>query len=141
MKSRKRNQDLHELCGQVHSDDGLDPREAYWNRPRSRKKDDRRARPLCKQVFRLLTLAFAGECREPVLRDLDVVGVEPAPDATRLLVFVTVKSPNSGWSAEEIVARLEGICGHLRGEIAVGVTRKRVPELGFRVVPVEEGRA
>ena len=44
---------------------------------------------LGRKAARALRLALAGVCRDPVLQQLDVVRVEPAPDARRLRVIVS----------------------------------------------------
>ena len=70
-----------------------------------------------------------------MLAGLTVATATPAPDASRLLI--TVLDPD-GHSADEIVARLVRIRGHLRAEVALGITRKRVPDLAFVVAACED---
>lgn len=93
---------------------------------------NRKALQLAKQVERALMLAMAGH-PDWVLNDLMVVRVRPAPDTTRLLVSVA-SSTGAGWQAADVLARLVGATGELRGEVATAINRKKVPELAFEVV-------
>jgi ribosome-binding factor A len=72
-----------------------------------------------------------GEMADPLLQDLAVEAVHPAPDATRLLVVLTATRP--AVEASEIFERLEQVRGHLRAEVAAAVNRKRAPELAFQL--------
>ena len=97
------------------------------------KRRDHKTAQLCRQVFRAVSLALA-ECADDVLRELVVHDVEPAPDASRLLVRV-------GFSASVVAADVTGVAdvlgrlgqasGFLRREVATAITRKRAPELMF----------
>jgi ribosome-binding factor A len=107
-----------------------------------RRRESRRASPrhahkdhqLCAQVAALVGAALA-ELEDPWLSCLNVATVAPAPDASRLLV--TVVDPDQH-PADEVIARLFRLRGHLRSEVAVGITRKRAPELAFAVAVSEE---
>jgi len=98
---------------------------------------------LCHQISQTLDEVFA-DCRDDVLRSLHVVAVQPAPDASRLLVTVV---PDGGFSAEgpdpaAIVGQLARASGHLRAEVANAITRKRTPLLSYRLaaaLPDAEG--
>jgi ribosome-binding factor A len=118
------------------------------------RKADQKARQLCRQVYRTLSVALPG-CGDAVLQDLTVVAVDPAPDAGHLLVTVSAgtlggdaDNGNVGNGASnvgdtenrppvglDIVARLAGAAGRLRAEVARDIVRKRAPELSFRVIP------
>ena len=56
---------------------------------------DRKAFQLCHQVAETLEEVLA-ECGDGVLQALRVLDVEPAPDASRLLVTVAVDAPPRG---------------------------------------------
>lgn len=110
-----------------------------------RKKARHKDQQLCRQVAQTLSLALAG-CGDALLRDLYVADVVPAPDAGRLLVSVypmtaltssESNQPGDVMSAEQmsqILGRLEAAAPMLRREVASAITRKRAPELLFRVV-------
>mgnify|MGYP001396217060 CR=1 FL=1 len=93
---------------------------------------DRKAMQLCHQVAVTLSEVLA-ECGDPLLQGLKVLHVEPAPDASRLAVSLT--------SDEEAVERVEDhlakASGHLRGEVAQAITRKRAPVLVYHLAPGE----
>jgi ribosome-binding factor A len=85
---------------------------------------------LCRQVAERLQLTL-GDCGDDLLRDLHVVQVVPAPDATQLLVIVGPGPGESGADPHEVVARLKARAGALRAEVARAITRKRAPALLF----------
>jgi len=96
------------------------------------KRRDHKTAQLCRQVFRAVSLALA-ECADDVLRELIVHDVEPAPDASRLLVRVgfsaAVATDVTG--VADVLGRLGQASGFLRREVATAITRKRAPELLF----------
>lgn len=95
-------------------------------------KASRKALQLCSQVAETLGQVLA-EQEDDDLRDLQVVEVAPAPDASHLLVTVRPFSPQADPVA--LLSRLGDASGRLRTEIASAVTRRRAPALTFRVVP------
>jgi ribosome-binding factor A len=120
------------LCGEIHPEDGMDPREfARKGRPR---KGDRKVRQLCSQVAETLSLVLSGECGDELLQSLQVVSVDPAPDATQLVVTVHADLPGEVADSDEISSRLAKIMVKLRYEVAGAITRKRAPKLVFRVL-------
>jgi ribosome-binding factor A len=96
------------------------------------RKPDRKVHRLCGQVARALGLALSAAA-DDVLRDLVVDSVEPAPDAGRLEVRVTLAAPREGVDPASIVERLERATGFLRSEIAPAIERRKVPQLAFRL--------
>lgn len=103
-----------------------------------RKYGDHKTLRLCDQVSKALALALAGECGDPILQSLNVESVAPAPDASRLLVTVGLTDPTAGLA--DILDRLERAKGLLRSEVARAITRKKAPDLAFRIAPpVENG--
>jgi ribosome-binding factor A len=101
----------------------------------SRRKQNRRKDfQLCGQVRQALTAALCAELDDPLLSELWVVQVEPAPTVSQLQVWVALAqgSPLSA-SPELILARLTRVEGVLRGEVAAAIHRKRVPTLRYAV--------
>ncbi len=95
-----------------------------------------KAKQLCRQVERALTLALL-ECGDPAIQDLAVLSVTPAPDVGRLLVAVRapqIGAEQASSGPAEHLMRLEAVKGKLRSEVASAITRKRAPELIFRVL-------
>ena len=95
---------------------------------------EHKTRQLCRQAYRALVSALAGECGDPVLQGLTVLAVTPGPDASRLLVDVQPGAEALRLPLHEILGRLEHVRGLLRHAVASAIVRKRAPELVFRCV-------
>src|SRR5258708_7480535 len=85
---------------------------------------------VCRQVFDALTYALV-ELDDPVIDELVLVSVTPAPSASR--VQVNLVPAHAGVDREAAVARLAEVAAELREEVAAELTRKRVPELAFHL--------
>lgn len=85
---------------------------------------------LCRQVFDALTYALA-ELDDPIIDDLVLASVVPAPSAARLQV--TLVPSRDGIDPDDALARVRDVADELREEVAAEVTRKRAPELVFRI--------
>lgn len=96
---------------------------------------------LCRQVADTLSLAL-GDCGDDCLRDLHVVRVVPAPDASQLLVIVGSAPGEVPPAPTEVLAHLQARTPWLRGEVAQAITRKRAPSLLFEYLATapEEGK-
>jgi ribosome-binding factor A len=126
----KQNDSLRRWCAQLQDDDGVDPRRYF---AKSRKgQNDHRTRQLCRQVFRALSL-IVPEFNDPILQDIHLTAVVPAPDASRLLVRFESRRTLSDREREKILAGLDRIRGPLRGEVARAITRRRTPDLTFEL--------
>jgi ribosome-binding factor A len=114
--------DVRELCEQPGDGDGIDLR---FDLKEGGRKDRRKALQLCAQVERALMLGLS-ECQDQCLQNLQVVGVEPAPYTTRLLVRL------EGAEADAEVRQALACCkGALRTLVAQEITRKKAPDLVF----------
>lgn len=115
MISKKRLEAIRrELCSELGPDDGLEPRRRDRSSEPRRDVHDLR---LCGQVARILSLE---------LDDVLVERVEPAPDATRLRV----------WVHTDDLGALERRRPQLREAVATAIRRRRAPDLVFaRVLP------
>jgi ribosome-binding factor A len=85
---------------------------------------------VCRQVFDALSLALA-ELDDPLIEELVLVAVTPAPNATRVQVSLT--PARDGIDIDAALARLRDVEPELREDVAAELTRKRVPELVFRI--------
>ena len=85
---------------------------------------------VCRQVFDALTYALA-ELGDPLIDELVLVSVTPAPSAAR--VQVNLVPAHAGVDREAARARLAEVAAELREEVAAELTRRRVPELAFHV--------
>jgi ribosome-binding factor A len=92
---------------------------------------DRKLKQLTREVHRVLVQAV-GELADPRLVSAYVIDVRPAPDAGRFVVLVSAGALGTASSVAEGLAAARG---HLRGELASALARKRTPELAFEVVP------
>ena len=97
-------------------------------------KPDYKTAALCKQVRRVVSLALAGECGDPVLQSLIVDEVLPAPNAGRLLVRAFLPKGDASVGVIAVLQRLAAVEGVLRASVAEGISRKRTPELVFDII-------
>jgi len=102
-------------------------------RARGRPRDAERAiGPLRREIERTLSYALAA-ARDPRLRDLVILGVDPAPDASRFQVTVAAAESLAPGALAALVASLAAAAGELRSELARSLQRKRTPELRFAI--------
>ena len=93
-------------------------------------------RQVCRQVYDALSWALA-DIEDPRLDDIALAAVDPAPDASRVLVTLVPTSPDV--DVEAARECLEEVAGELRAEVAAEVHRRRAPELTFRIArPLEK---
>ncbi len=86
---------------------------------------------LCAQVRDALWFVLGSTVGDETLADLQVMSVEPMPDATRLLV--TLAAPCDADLATTS-SRLQDACKAIRAEVAASINRRKTPELIFRVI-------
>jgi len=102
------------------------------------RKQDRKVQQLCRQVQRALMYVLPGDIADPMLQEVMVESVRPAPDATRLLVVLATS--RRACDVPEILRRLDLVRARMRAEVASAITRKRAPELAFQILPTREVR-
>ena len=123
-------------CTRVPADEqGIDP-SAFFE-PRNEARAERKVQQLCREVQRTLSYAF-GSVKDDKLRDLIVMSVEAAPDASRLLVTLCPSAGRLDVDVRVLMDRIEAVRGVLRREVAEAIQRKRTPELAFRIVSSNE---
>jgi len=134
MSSRKKR-DRHGSVprSDVYFDEQVENR--FFSGPGTSRRE-RKTAQLCAQVLRTLSSAF-GELADPVLRELSIDPVVPAPDASRLLARVYFQKPPRDVDVANVLAQLHAVRGFLRAEIATVINRKRTPELDFELVCAE----
>lgn len=136
MKSKKNwNRHGDDLAADLHDDDGIDPRKDRSRNGHRSEGFDRKMLQLCKEAARALEMTLACDCRDPILNDVEIVSVTPGMSANQLSVAVAYAGDDAGVDADEVLARLSGVAGFLRSEVARAVNRRRVPELRFIVLP------
>ena len=131
-KKKPSQKALAGLCHQVDSEDGIDPRDTP--RTRRMRSDERKDRQLCSQVADTLAVVFSGVCSDDVLQAIQVVSVQPAPNATQLLVTVQAGLPGETLDPDVVREHLARASGMLRAEVTAAITRKRAPKLIFAVL-------
>lgn len=105
-----------------------------WPSSHAERGAGRKTLQLCSQVADTLNHVLGGQ-HDDLLRDLQVMSVVPAPDASQLLVTVyPVSQSEAAFDTDEVQRRLSTAAGHLRGEVAASITRKKTPKLMFQVV-------
>jgi len=106
-------------------------------RTRGRARDAERAiGPLRREIERTLTYALAA-ARDPRLRDLVILGVDPAPDGSCFQVTVAAPEPLAPDAYAALAGILDAARGELRSELARSLQRKRTPELRFAIGTAE----
>jgi len=133
MNRNKRQRDLAQICGQLNEDDGVDPRQ-YFKSHIQRNKNQYKTRQLCRQVAETLSLVLSGDFSDECLQNLELLSVDPAPDASQLSITVRTYEPCDFAAIAQIQERLAQVNGRLRNEVAAAITRKRVPRLIFQVI-------
>jgi ribosome-binding factor A len=89
---------------------------------------DRKTMQLCRQVQKALTFAL-GETGDELLLLAYVEDVEPAPDTTHMLVSVRAEGDPIA-----VMQALYANTGKLRSAVAQAITRRKAPDLAFKLV-------
>jgi len=120
-------------CESMGPEDGINSRDLF--RGKSHKKSHHKTHQLCSQVMETINYLLAADLGDSRLQSVFVEEVVPAPDATWLLVTMRQGWSNADFGPSEIQEALNGAAGLIRFEVAAVVTRKKVPELVFQVLP------
>lgn len=110
-----------------------------FDRASRRKCCERKTRQLCAQVERTLTFLLEGEALDNSLQGLLVEAIEPAPNASRLMVILRPWGPAASRDLGKVLASLAAAKGYWRSQIAAAINRKKVPDLVFQVLPWDGG--
>ena len=92
----------------------------------------RKTLQLCAQVRHAVEYALTGELDDDVLRMLHVARVDPAPDASRMIVTVVPLMDDDDHDPIEILNHLHAHAGTIRSAVAADINRKKVPELMYQ---------
>lgn len=116
---------------------------SHRRRPRERfsssrpPRVDRKTLQLCRQIADTLNYVLSGELNDDVLRNVYVDSVQPAPDASRLMVSVALIDPNDTTPADKVLHRLGLWSPRIRSEVAHSIHRRKTPELSYCVIRPE----
>lgn len=124
---------MRDLCGEIHEDDGVDPRE-FFKSNQHRRKGNYKTKQLCQQVAVTLEQVLSGEISDPALNCLRVLSAEPAPDASRLLVTLQADCLPQEFQPLKTQERLNQRLGQLRAAVSATITRRKTPGLSFVVL-------
>jgi ribosome-binding factor A len=86
---------------------------------------------LCAQVRDALYWVLGSAVGDESLAELQVVAVEPLPDASRLLVTLAATTDAA---IEQAQIRVPRAAKAIRAEIAASINRRKAPDLVFRIV-------
>jgi ribosome-binding factor A len=118
-------------CGELHADDGTNPRDDRRSDRHSR--PDRRTQRASRAAARSLAAAMT-ELNDPILCELEIVRV--AATASGVLEvevnWAAGALPKDPGAAPAALARLALVRGYLRSGLARDLNRRRTPELRFR---------
>ncbi len=127
-KRKPSKKQIELLCAEAWPDDGKDPRLDV--KEGIGQAAGRKTLQLCRQVRRALEAVFAADCRDPILQELEVLSVDPAPNCGRLMVTLQLAQSRD---VEQVLAHLRQAAGKLRCDVAAAITRRKAPELAFCV--------
>lgn len=115
--------------------DGVDPRiEKKREKRVSAQKSDYSALRLASQIRSILDLLIP-QSGHPLLSSIVVGTVEPYAKGSNFVVQVYSTDTAADYDPLEIKAALDSLKSFLRTEVAKDITRKKVPELKFDVLP------
>lgn len=97
--------DAARCCAEFGAEDGIDPR--YLVATQVHKKSSRKELQLCKEATRIISLVLTGETGQPLLRDLQVLSVQPEHDGQSVCVSVGHYAKDSQVSDTEGIGSLE----------------------------------
>lgn len=122
------------IAAEIREGDGIDPREEKKHRLASRRraKPDHAAERLGQEMRENLALSMPEDPRLEVFR---VATVSSTGKGNTFVVQVYCTDPNLSYSPDSIQKILQDNKGKLRAEVALGIHRKRVPDLKFEVLP------
>ncbi len=124
------------LCAKFGAEDGIDPRYLVTKEAR---KTSRKNLQLCKEATRIISLVLTGETKQPLLRDLQVLSVEPQTGGQQLTVTIRLYAANRQISDAQVLESLAQVQGLLRSALAQALHRKHTPALNFYYVGVGKG--
>lgn len=120
-----------ESCGNIHDDDGIDPLTYFKSNHRNR-HENRKTKQLCQQVARTLNLSL-NDCDDPLVQAMYLIGVQPAPDSSCLLIHVECDCDTEEFDHGAAMLALRNQTARLQFEISRAIHRKRVPNLMFSI--------
>jgi len=137
--SKPSPEEILEFCDLIDQDDGVSPQElARRSRKQQRSSNSNRSTyrllQLCRQIQHGIDDALWCDCCDPLLSDLRTFDVKPIDGSSALVV--TLVTPETDLTRIGVIYdRLQLARGIIRASVAGVISRKRVPQLQFRVIP------
>ena len=135
---KKQTENARKLCANLEADDGVDPRDDRRRDAMLDRKPDRKLWQLCKQVAQSIHFSLGALPNAEVLAGVVVREVRPAPNASRLCVVLDVFDVRQVQTVKDFLTRNKI---RLRADVAMSITRSRVPELVFAVYMIPKREA
>ncbi|MDC0311795.1 hypothetical protein OAM04_01080 [bacterium] len=134
--------EMLEHCDELFVDDGISPQELEKRKQsaigkQSRGKPNHHSRQLCNQIYHAIDEVITCDCGDPVLDDLRAVWVRPVCKSSTLEVMLTTPETDVN-QIDKMHEALKNVSEILRSAVAGSITRKRVPQLTFRIVPEKQ---
>jgi ribosome-binding factor A len=124
----------------LHPEDiALETPTPLWSRGGRRARGSHKLHQLCRQAWIAVEDALASDPEEPLLLELWVEAVEPAPDARRLRVLLRAPEEMDD-VMEDIRECLEDATAWIRREVSSQIHRRRAPELDLVLLAHDEVR-
>lgn len=130
----KRNSkfDLRQLCGEISTEDGINP--LTLKKQHGRKRDTAKAGRCRREIYRITESVFTG-LTDPLLDGVILSAVEEQSGTALVLLIFELSHPVTSAQFDEIYACLNRLTGLFRAEIARQINRKRTPELRVSLKP------
>jgi len=127
---KKSQKNLLQCCAELGEGDGQNPREdrKFYSRQKKRCVS-RKNKQLCQQVVQAVNLTFA-QIDSDVIASLYAKYGVPAPNTSRVLIYVTTQMKVSSVEIQREISRYNG---RLRREVAEMIHRRKVPSLAFMI--------
>lgn len=133
----RRRGEMRNLCASTGEGDGIDPRDEHRAAHRSfdptseisNHQVDRKMLQLCKQVQRAVEASLCC-CGDPLLSGLQIEESRPNTGGTGIELLVRIGADLDPALVAAALARATSL---LRADVARCITRKKVPNLSFRI--------
>jgi len=104
------------------------------NQSFSNQRPDRKSLQLASQVAEVISMVLC-EQEDDLVRDLMVESVIPLPNGSRLLVSLTPAISARSLDLSKAMEHLQSVQAAIKSEVANSITRRKVPDLIFRILP------
>ncbi|MDF1751190.1 MAG: hypothetical protein P1U89_00290 [Verrucomicrobiales bacterium] len=138
--SKPSPEEILEFCDVITEDDGVSPFELEKQKRKQNHQSNHstrsrhRLKQLCRQVQRGIDDAFLCDCGDPLLSDLRTIEVTSVAGSSALCATVLTEHSDPE-TLSLIYERLLSARGLIRSSVAAMISRKRIPQIQFKVLP------